>query len=102
MCAPLIFTFTVFFVLLSSFILNACQYFLVLLFINPSAPNDAYAALQGAGFSSQQHSICAANYGLSGTGRPQFAPVQFAPIQSNADFETRRSKSEKNIFYYYL
>jgi hypothetical protein len=36
------------------------------------------------------------------TGSPRFAPVQFAPIQNNADFETRRSKSQKNIFYYYL
>jgi hypothetical protein len=31
------------------------------------------------------------------TGSPRFAPVQFAPIQNNADFETRRSKSQ-NIY----
>jgi hypothetical protein len=29
------------------------------------------------------------------TDSPRLAPVQFAPIQNNADFETRRSKSEK-------
>jgi hypothetical protein len=32
------------------------------------------------------------------TGSPRFAPVQFAPIQSNADFETRRSKSKKKKY----
>ena len=35
------------------------------------------------------------------TGSHRFVLVQFAPIQNNADFETK-SKSEKNIFYYYL
>jgi hypothetical protein len=41
-------------------------------------------------------------YSQPNTGSPRFAPVQFAPSQNNADFENRRSKSEKNIFYYYL
>jgi hypothetical protein len=34
-------------------------------------------------------------YLINYTGSPRFAPVQFAPIQNNADFETRRSKREK-------
>jgi hypothetical protein len=33
------------------------------------------------------------------TGSPRFAPVQFAAIQNNADFETRRSKSEETKYF---
>jgi hypothetical protein len=36
------------------------------------------------------------------TGSPRFAPVQFAPIPNNADFETRSSKIEKKYIYILL